>query len=49
MRPALLGETVVINAKCLKVGKTLAFTAVDLLNKDTGKLIAQGRHTKYIA
>ncbi|XP_003389589.1 PREDICTED: acyl-coenzyme A thioesterase 13-like [Amphimedon queenslandica] len=49
MRPAKIGETVIIDAECLKVGKTLAFASVSLLNKDTGKLIAQGRHTKYIA
>lgn len=49
MRPAKIGETVIIDAECLKIGKTLAFATVSLLNKDTGKLIAQGRHTKYIA
>lgn len=49
LRPAPLGKTVIINAQCSKIGKTLAFATVDISDKDTGKLIAQGRHTKYIA
>ncbi|XP_003927347.3 acyl-coenzyme A thioesterase 13 [Saimiri boliviensis] len=48
MSPAKLGEVVVITAQVLKQGKTLAFTSVDLTNKATGKLIAQGRHTKHL-
>ncbi|XP_012313949.1 acyl-coenzyme A thioesterase 13 [Aotus nancymaae] len=48
MSPAKLGEDVVITAHVLKQGKTLAFTSVDLTNKATGKLIAQGRHTKHL-
>jgi len=30
----------------LKVGKKLAFTNVDITNKEDGQLIATGRHTK---
>ncbi|XP_008057579.1 acyl-coenzyme A thioesterase 13 [Carlito syrichta] len=48
MSPAKLGEDVVITAHILKQGKTLAFASVDLTNKATGKLIAQGRHTKHL-
>ncbi|XP_038190847.1 acyl-coenzyme A thioesterase 13 [Arvicola amphibius] len=48
MSPAKLGEVVVITAHILKQGKTLAFASVDLTNKTTGKLIAQGRHTKHL-
>ncbi|XP_049998694.1 acyl-coenzyme A thioesterase 13 [Alexandromys fortis] len=48
MSPAKLGEVVVITAQILKQGKTLAFASVDLTNKTTGKLIAQGRHTKHL-
>ncbi|KAL0623331.1 Acyl-coenzyme A thioesterase 13 [Plecturocebus cupreus] len=48
MSPAKLGEDVVITAHVLKQGKTLAFASVDLTNKATGKLIAQGRHTKHL-
>ncbi|KAI5130368.1 acyl-coenzyme A thioesterase 13 [Manis pentadactyla] len=48
MSPAKLGEDVMITAHVLKQGKTLAFASVDLTNKATGKLIAQGRHTKHL-
>uniref|UniRef100_F7E0J0 Acyl-coenzyme A thioesterase 13 n=1 Tax=Equus caballus TaxID=9796 RepID=F7E0J0_HORSE len=48
MSPAKMGEDILITAHILKQGKTLAFTSVDLTNKVTGKLIAQGRHTKHL-
>lgn len=48
MSPAKIGEEIVITAHILKQGKTLAFASVDLTNKITGKLIAQGRHTKHL-
>ncbi|XP_059965094.1 acyl-coenzyme A thioesterase 13 isoform X2 [Mesoplodon densirostris] len=48
MSPAKMGEDIVITAHVLKQGKTLAFLSVDLTNKATGKLIAQGRHTKHL-
>ena len=48
MNPAFVGDTISINAQCLKIGKRLAFTTVDVVNKNTGKLVAQGRHTKFI-
>lgn len=38
----------VITAQVLKQGRTLAFASVDLTNKATGKLVAQGRHTKHL-
>ncbi|XP_003416523.1 acyl-coenzyme A thioesterase 13 [Loxodonta africana] len=48
MSPAKMGEDILITAYVLKQGKTLAFASVDLTNKATGKLIAQGRHTKHV-
>ncbi|EHB09598.1 Acyl-coenzyme A thioesterase 13 [Heterocephalus glaber] len=48
MSPAKIGEEIVITANILKQGKTLAFASVDVTNKATGKLIAQGRHTKHL-
>lgn len=49
MRPAKKGDTISIVAECLKVGKTMAFVNVDILNKSDGnKIIAQGRHTKFL-
>ncbi|XP_061912572.1 acyl-coenzyme A thioesterase 13 [Entelurus aequoreus] len=48
MNAAKIGEDVLITAEVLKQGRTLAFATVDLTNKVTGKLIAQGRHTKHL-
>ncbi|XP_075069260.1 acyl-coenzyme A thioesterase 13 isoform X2 [Mixophyes fleayi] len=48
MNAAKIGESILITAQVLKQGRTLAFATVDLVNKETGKLIAQGRHTKHI-
>lgn len=50
LSPAREGDTIEIDAKCLKIGKTLAFATVDVRNKSNGgRLIAQGRHTKHVA
>nr|KAF6412598.1 acyl-CoA thioesterase 13 [Molossus molossus] len=46
--PAKIGEVVEITAHILKQGKTLAFASVELTNKATGKLVAQGTHTKHL-
>ncbi|RUS27173.1 LOW QUALITY PROTEIN: hypothetical protein BC938DRAFT_483626 [Jimgerdemannia flammicorona] len=43
--PAKLGEK---DAQLVKLGKTLAFTTVELTTAD-GSVVAQGRHTKFIA
>ncbi|XP_064087724.1 acyl-coenzyme A thioesterase 13-like [Macrobrachium nipponense] len=42
------GETIVISADTLKVGRTLAFLNVDITTKESSKLIAKGSHTKFI-
>ncbi|ESR39650.1 4HBT domain-containing protein [Citrus sinensis] len=43
------GEEIEIEAKVLRVGKAVAVVSVELRKKDTGKIVAQGRHTKYLA
>ncbi|XP_066481006.1 acyl-coenzyme A thioesterase 13 isoform X1 [Tiliqua scincoides] len=48
MSAAKIGEEILITAEILKQGRSLAFASVDLTNKATGKLIAQGRHTKFL-
>ncbi|XP_072303522.1 acyl-coenzyme A thioesterase 13 [Eucyclogobius newberryi] len=48
MNAANIGEDVLITAQVLKQGKTQAFATVDLTSKATGKVIAQGRHTKHL-
>ncbi|XP_042320962.1 acyl-coenzyme A thioesterase 13 [Sceloporus undulatus] len=48
MSAAKIGDEIQITAKILKQGRSLAFATVDLTNKATGRLIAQGRHTKHL-
>ncbi|KAJ3609559.1 hypothetical protein NHX12_024079 [Muraenolepis orangiensis] len=48
MNAANIGDDVLITAQVLKQGRTLAFATVDVVNKSTGKFIAQGRHTKHL-
>ncbi|CAL5368924.1 unnamed protein product [Camellia sinensis] len=42
-------EEIEIESKVLRVGKAIAVVSVELRKKKTGKIIAQGRHTKYLA
>uniref|UniRef100_A0A8C6DR64 Acyl-coenzyme A thioesterase 13 n=1 Tax=Moschus moschiferus TaxID=68415 RepID=A0A8C6DR64_MOSMO len=46
--PVKMGEDILITAHVLKEGRSISFASVDLTNKATGKLIAQGRHTKHM-
>ncbi|KAL3528115.1 hypothetical protein ACH5RR_012771 [Cinchona calisaya] len=46
---AYVGDEIEVEGKALRVGKAIAVVSVDLKNKKTGKIIAQGRHTKYLA
>lgn len=48
LRSAKEGETIVIDAQAVKVGKTLAYLECELWNKENGKLIAKGSQTKFI-
>nr|CAH7744352.1 unnamed protein product [Callosobruchus chinensis] len=48
MKGAVVGDTIEIDARTKRVGKTLAFLEVDIRNKDTGDLLVKGTHTKYI-
>ncbi|MBA0831480.1 hypothetical protein Goarm_015945 [Gossypium armourianum] len=45
---SLMQEEIEIEAKALRVGKTVAVVTVEFRKKKTGKIIAQGRHTKYL-
>lgn len=49
LKGAREGDTVVIDAKTIKTGKTLAYLECELRNKNTGHIIAKGSQTKYIA
>ncbi|GLT48969.1 hypothetical protein SLA2020_225560 [Shorea laevis] len=46
---AYADEEIEIESKALRVGKAVAVVSVELRKKETGKIIAQGRHTKYLA
>ena len=48
MKPVKLDDTLVIEANTLSYGRTLAVASVDISNKDTGKLVAHGKHSKYM-
>lgn len=47
LRPARIGDEIVINTEVTKLGHSLAFTSAELVHQD-GKIIAKGSHTKYI-
>lgn len=48
LNPARAGDTLVVTAECLKLGRTIAFATVDVRNKKDGLLVAQGRQTKHL-
>ncbi|XP_040999014.1 acyl-coenzyme A thioesterase 13 [Juglans microcarpa x Juglans regia] len=46
---AFADEEIEIEGRVLRVGKAVGVVSVELRKKKTGKIIAQGRHTKYLA
>jgi acyl-coenzyme A thioesterase 13 len=42
------GTTVLAKGRVLKAGRTLAFVEVDIVDEASGKLLAQGRMTKFM-
>ena len=49
MKAAFPGDNVIIDARTIRSGKTLAFLEVELKKKEDGAVIARGQHTKFIA
>ncbi|KAL9233402.1 hypothetical protein vseg_008411 [Gypsophila vaccaria] len=45
---AQLDEEIEIEGKALRIGKSIGVVSVELRKKASGKIIAQGRHTKYL-
>ena len=43
---AQAGSELQVEGRVLKMGRKLAFTEVEITDKESGKLIATGRHTK---
>ncbi|CAH0554024.1 unnamed protein product [Brassicogethes aeneus] len=48
LKGAKIGDEILIDAKTIRAGKTLAFLEVLIKNKATGDLLVKGSHTKYI-
>lgn len=48
MKAAFPGDLVTVDARTVRLGKTLAFLAVDVMKNDGKDIIAHGRHTKFI-
>lgn len=48
MGVARAGDELTITAVCVKAGRNMAFATADVFNKTNGKLIAQGKQTKFI-
>ncbi|XP_020081864.1 acyl-coenzyme A thioesterase 13-like [Ananas comosus] len=46
---AFINEEIEIEAKLLRVGKAVGVTSIEFRKKNTGKIIAQARHSKYLA
>ncbi|KAK9390746.1 hypothetical protein V1515DRAFT_613201 [Lipomyces mesembrius] len=44
-----VGDKIFIESKCHKLGRSLAFTSVELFKSHKYELFARGTHTKYIA
>lgn len=48
MNRAVEGDTIVIDAKTIKAGKTMVYLDCELRNKDSNVIIARGTQTKFI-
>ncbi|XP_055301954.1 acyl-coenzyme A thioesterase 13-like isoform X2 [Sitodiplosis mosellana] len=49
LKGAREGDTIIVDAKAVKTGKTLAYLECELRNKNTGQIIAKGSQTKFVA
>ena len=47
MKPARIGEEIIIEARALKAGRTMAFLECEIRNKDDA-LLVKGSHTKFL-
>ena len=48
MKGAKVGEEILIEAKTLKKGRTLAFLECEIRSKESNALLVKGSHTKFI-
>ena len=45
--PAKIGEEILVEGKCLKIGWMMAFTEATFIKKCDGSIVAKGRHNLY--
>jgi len=48
VKGAPVGEEIIIHARTLKTGKTLAYLECEIKNKATGELLVKGSQTKFL-
>ncbi|XP_018332823.1 acyl-coenzyme A thioesterase 13-like [Agrilus planipennis] len=48
LKAAKIGDTIIIDSKTTKAGKTIAFCNVDISNKSSKEIVAQASHIKFI-
>ncbi|XP_014210787.1 acyl-coenzyme A thioesterase 13 [Copidosoma floridanum] len=48
LKAAFPGDVILIDAKTIKAGRTMAFLEVELTKKKDGAIVARGIHTKFI-
>ncbi|XP_077545223.1 acyl-coenzyme A thioesterase 13-like isoform X1 [Haemaphysalis longicornis] len=46
--PAKLGDTILMEARAIQAGRTLAFAEMYILDKATKKVLVQGTHTAFV-
>jgi acyl-coenzyme A thioesterase PaaI-like protein len=46
--PAKLGDEIIVEAKCLKIGGMMAFTEATLKRRRDGALVAKGKHNMFM-
>lgn len=49
LKGAREGDIIVVDARAVKTGKSLAYLECELRNKNTGTIIAKGSQTKFVA
>ena len=48
LKAAKVGQNVLVKAAADKIGKNVAFLSVKIVDKSSGDVLVEGKHTKYI-
>jgi hypothetical protein len=46
--PAKIGDEIVVEANCLKIGGMMAFTEATLTRRGDGAMVAKGKHNMFM-